>query len=185
MAYKERQERSDGQLLRAVEDGDSRAFELLYRRYEPWLVARLTYRCPDAGIVDDVVQETFLALWRGSARYREQEGADAAGWLWRIASRRLVDLQRGHGARQRLLQVLGRFRHQAHPSAEDEALLGLPHGELAQAMRKLPVELRAVLQATVVEGLTTAEAAEALRIPPGTVKTRAMRARRRLRKELA
>ncbi|MGC9541757.1 RNA polymerase sigma factor [Streptomyces sp. UG1] len=181
----ERQGRSDGELLRAVEDGDSRAFELLYRRHEPWLVARLQYRCPDAALVDDVVQETFLAVWRGSARYREHEGTDACGWLWRIASRRLIDAQRGHGARARLVQALSRFRHQEHPSAEDEALHGLPHGELAEAMGKLPADLRAVLQAIVVEGLSTAEAAKALRIPPGTVKTRAMRARRQLRRELA
>lgn len=185
MAYVEGQQPSDGELLRAVEDGDSRAFELLYRRYEPWLVARLQYRCPDPGVVDDVVQETFLAVWRGTARYREEQGADAAGWLWRIGSRRLVDIQRGHGARQRLTRALGRFRHQEQPSAEDEVLHGIPHGELAHALEKLPAELKAVLQATVVDGLTTAEAAKVLRIPAGTVKTRAMRARQRLRKELA
>lgn len=181
----EQQDRDDARLLGAVEDGDSRAFELLYRRFEPWLVTRLRYRCPDPGLVDDVVQETFLAVWRGSARFREGEGADVAGWLWRVASRKLIDAQRGHGARQRLLQALGRFRHQEHPSAEEEALHHLPHGELADALGRLPAELRAVLQATVVDGLSTAEAAEALRIPQGTVKTRAMRARRRLWKELA
>lgn len=52
--------RSDGELLRAVAaDADRRAFEELYRRYAPWLRARLRGRCADLGIVDDVVQETF------------------------------------------------------------------------------------------------------------------------------
>ncbi|MGW2930005.1 RNA polymerase sigma factor, partial [Streptomyces fungicidicus] len=85
--------RSDGELLRAVAaDQDRRAFEELYRRYAPWLTARMRGRCADPGLVDDVVQETFLAVWRGTARYRpDAVGADAAGWLWRIASRRLVD----------------------------------------------------------------------------------------------
>ncbi|MEV0371128.1 RNA polymerase sigma factor [Streptomyces sp. NPDC050636] len=175
---------SDAELLCAAAEGDSRAFELFYRRYEPWLVTRLRYRCSDAALVDDVVQETFLAIWRGTARYSEQPGADAAGWLWRIGTRRLTDAQRGHGTRQRLLQALGRFRTTHQPSAEDEVLEGLPHSDLAQALARLPAELSAVLQATVVDGLTTAEAAAVLRIPAGTVKTRAMRARRRLRKEL-
>lgn len=68
--------RSDGELLRAVTaDGDRRAFEELYRRYAPWLTARMRTRCADAALVDDVVQETFLAVWRGTARWRE----DAAG----------------------------------------------------------------------------------------------------------
>ncbi|GAA2260531.1 MULTISPECIES: RNA polymerase sigma factor [Streptomyces] len=176
--------RSDGELLRAVAaDGDRRAFEELYRRYAPWLTARMRGRCADAGIVDDVVQETFLAVWRGSARYRED--GDAAGWLWRIASRRLVDALRGAGARGRLRQTLARLRHRDEASAEDRVLAGVEHGDLAGALVRLSPELRAVLQATVVDGLTTREAAVLLGIPPGTVKTRAMRARRQLREALA
>jgi RNA polymerase sigma-70 factor (ECF subfamily) len=50
---------------------------------------------------------------------------------------------------------------------------------------RLSPELRAVLQATVIDGLTTREAAVLLGIPPGTVKTRALRARKQLREELA
>ena len=73
-----RETRSDGELLRAIAaDTDRRAFEELYRRYAPWLTARLRGRCADAGVVDDVVQETFLAIWHGTASYREE--GDAAG----------------------------------------------------------------------------------------------------------
>ncbi|MFF8587191.1 RNA polymerase sigma factor [Streptomyces althioticus] len=179
--------RSDGELLRAVTaDGDRRAFEELYRRYAPWLTARMRTRCADAALVDDVVQETFLAVWRGTARWREDAaGSDAAGWLWRIASRRLVDALRGAGARGRLRQALARLRHRDEASAEERVLAGVEHGDLAGALVRLSPELRAVLQATVVDGLTTREAAVLLGIPPGTVKTRAMRARRQLREALA
>ncbi|WP_226487288.1 MULTISPECIES: RNA polymerase sigma factor [Streptomyces] len=176
--------RSDGELLRAVAgDGDRRAFEELYRRYAPWLTARMHSRCADPGVVDDVVQETFLAVWRGSARYRHD--GDVAGWLWRIGSRRLVDVLRGDGARGRLRQALARLRHRDEVSAEERVLAGVEHGDLAGALVRLSPELRAVLQATVVDGLTTREAAVLLGIPPGTVKTRAMRARRQLREALA
>ncbi|MFG2793864.1 RNA polymerase sigma factor [Streptomyces sp. NPDC048419] len=176
--------RSDGELLRAVAaDGDRRAFEELYRRYAPWLTARLRGRCADAGVVDDVVQETFLAIWRGKARYREE--GDAAGWLWRIGSRRLIDALRGDGARGRLRQALARLRHRDEASAEERVLAGVEHGDLAGALVRLSPELRAVLQATVIDGLTTGEAAVLLGIPPGTVKTRAMRARKQLREALA
>ncbi|MEU4652352.1 RNA polymerase sigma factor [Streptomyces sp. NPDC023723] len=176
--------RSDGELLRAVAgEGDRRAFEELYRRYAPWLTARLRGRCADPGVVDDVVQETFLAVWRGSARYRAD--GDVAGWLWRIGSRRLIDVLRGDGARGRLRQALGRLRHREEVSAEERVLAGVEHGDLAGALVRLSPELRAVLQATVVDGLTTREAAVLLGIPPGTVKTRAMRARKQLREALA
>ncbi|MEV8596597.1 RNA polymerase sigma factor [Streptomyces sp. NPDC052013] len=181
--------RSDGELLRAIAaDRDRRAFEELYRRYAPWLTARMRSRCADAAIVDDVVQDTFLAVWRGTARYRpEAAGAsgDAAGWLWRIASRRLIDALRGAGARGRLRQTLARLRHRDEASAEERVLAGVEHGDLAGALVRLSPELRAVLQATVIDGLTTREAAVLLGIPPGTVKTRAMRARRQLREALA
>ncbi|MFF3330191.1 RNA polymerase sigma factor [Streptomyces sp. NPDC002888] len=176
--------RSDGELLRSIAaDGDRHAFEELYRRYAPWLTARMRSRCSDAGVVDDVVQETFLAVWRGTARYREE--GDVAGWLWRIGSRRLIDALRGDGARGRLRQALARLRHRDEASAEERVLAGVEHGDLAGALIRLSPELRAVLQATVIDGLTTREAAVLLGIPPGTVKTRAQRARKQLREALA
>lgn len=180
-------ERGDVELLRAIADGDRPSFEVLYRRYGPWLTARLRTRCADPSLVDDVVQETFLAIWRGSARFREQEapGGDAAGWLWRIGSRRLIDALRGHGARQRVTAALGRLRPHDELSAEDAVLLRIEHGDIAGPLRRLSPELRAVLQATVLDGLSTRDAAVLLGIPAGTVKTRAMRARRQLRQELA
>ncbi|MEN3308362.1 MAG: hypothetical protein V7603_4564 [Micromonosporaceae bacterium] len=176
---------SDAELLAAAASGDRAGFEALYRRYAPWLATRLRYRCPDAALVDDVVQETFLAVWRGSARYREQPHGDVAGWLWRIGFRRLVDAMRGQGARDRLLRLLTRRRWRDESSAEEELLLRVEHGDLAGALARLSPELRAVLQATVLDGLSTREAAALLGVPVGTVKTRAMRARRRLREELA
>jgi RNA polymerase sigma-70 factor (ECF subfamily) len=69
-------------------------------------------------------------------------------------------------------------------SAEDEVLLGVEFGDLAGALSRLSPELRAVVQATVLDGLTTREAARLLDIPAGTVKTRMMRARAQLREEL-
>lgn len=71
------------------------------------------------------------------------------------------------------------------PSAEEVVLDGVAHGDLGAAIGRLPTELREVLAVTVLEGLTTREASAVLQIPEGTVKTRASRARRRLREELA
>ena len=70
-------------------------------------------------------------------------------------------------------------------SAEDEVLAGINHGDLSGALGRLSPELVAVVEATVLDGLTTREAARLLKIPAGTVKTRARRARARLRQELA
>ena len=70
-------------------------------------------------------------------------------------------------------------------SAEDRVLVGVEYGDLGGALQRLSPELRAVVEATVLDGLTTKEAGQLLGIPAGTVKTRMMRARAQLRGELA
>jgi RNA polymerase sigma factor (sigma-70 family) len=69
-------------------------------------------------------------------------------------------------------------------SAEDELLVAVEHGPVGDALRTLSPELRQVLQATVIDGLSTREAAQLLGIPQGTVKSRARIAKSRLRAQL-
>jgi RNA polymerase sigma-70 factor (ECF subfamily) len=153
--------RADGDdtLITAVANGDREALAELYRRHAPWLLLRLSRRCADPGTVEEVVQDTFVAVWRGAKRFRGT-GEGPAPFPWARADDTMV-------------------------SAEDEVLVGVEHGDLGAAVGRLSPELRAVIQATVLDGLTTKEAATLLGIPQGTVKTRAARARRELREALA
>ena len=170
---------SDAELLTAVAAGDRRALAVLYERHAPWLTVRLSRRCGDAGMVDEVLQDTFLAVWKGAGRFAGQ--GEVGAWVWGIAIRRLVD----HLRKRRPVPV-ARFGSSSRDaaSAEDELLLAVEHGDVGGALRRLSPELRAVVQATVLDGLTTREAARLLDIPPGTVKTRMMRARAQLREAL-
>lgn len=174
--------RTDGQLLAAVADGSAAALEVLYRRHASWLVVRLGRRCADPTVVDEVLQDTFVSVWKGAGHYAGQ--GDVAAWVWAIAIRRLVDAFR---RRPPVAYHLDEFTPELNTleSAEDRVLLGIEHGDLAGALERLSPELRTVVQATVLDGLTTREAARLLGLPAGTVKTRMMRARRALRKELA
>ena len=172
----------DGELLAAVAAGDRRALEQLYRRHAPWLTARLQRRCSDAGVVDEVLQDTFVAVWRGAGRFDGR--GEVGAWLWGIAVRRLVDaVRRSPRPTADLLSVPETVDVTA--SAEEQVLLGLEHGELGPALDRMSPELRAVVRATVLDGLTTREAGKLLGIPSGTVKTRMMRARAQLREALA
>jgi RNA polymerase sigma-70 factor (ECF subfamily) len=74
---------------------------------------------------------------------------------------------------------------QTAPAAEDVALFGQVSGELEQALLTLPAELRQVLKAMVLDGLTARETSLLLGVAEGTVKTRARRARAALREALA
>jgi RNA polymerase sigma-70 factor (ECF subfamily) len=172
---------SDEELLPGVRRGDRAALGALYDRHAPWLTLRLARRCADAGIVDEVVQDTFLAVWRGAGRFAGE--GEVAGWVWGIGVRRLIDHLRKR--RPAPIQSIPASAAGESASAEEELLLAVEHGDLGAALTKLSPELRAVVQATVLDGLTTREAARLLDIPAGTVKTRMMRARAQLREALA
>lgn len=166
----------DHALLAAVADDDVGALRMLHERHAPWLRARLSRRCSDPEIVDQAVSDTFVAAWKGARRFRGE--GDVGAWLWGIAVRRLIDLLR---RQPRTAWFAGR----REPSAEDEALLGVEHGDVGTALGQLSPELLAVVQATVLDGLTMREAGRLLGLPTGTVKTRLRRAKLILREELS
>jgi RNA polymerase sigma-70 factor, ECF subfamily len=178
-----RDERTDAELLAAVRDRDRRALNELYCRHESWLTLRLAYRCSDRGIVEEAVQDTFVKVWNLAGRY--DASGEVAAWIWGIGIRTLLHRMR---PRKSLLDRLASVRP-THASidltsAEDQVLLSVQHGDVGQALGSLSPELRSVVQATVLDGLTCEEAARMLDIPTGTVKTRMMRAKRELREAL-
>ena len=176
------EQREDAALLRAVARGDEAALAVLYDRHAGWLTVRLSRRCGSPDIVDHAVQDTFLALWRQAGSYRDR--GDVAAFIWGIGIRRLIDaIRREHGARPR--PAWREAEPEAVISAEEQVLLGIEHGRLGQALAGLTPELRGALEATVLDGLTCAEAAELLGVAEGTVKSRCYRARQALRAALA
>jgi len=173
--------RTDAELMAAVADGDRGALRELHELHAPWLIARLRRRCADPDVVAEAVQDTFVAVWR-SARRWDGRGEPAA-WMWGIAIRRLIGTLRTRG---RWLPVAdARDPGTVTVAAEDQVLVGVEHGDLAGALARLSPELRAAIQATVLDGLTMREAARLLGVPTGTVKTRVMRAKQQLRGALA
>lgn len=102
--------------------------------------------------------------------------------MWGIGIRRLIDRMRRTG-RHRTVGFTAE-PSEVVVSAEDQVLVGVEYGDLAAALDGLSPELRAVVQATVLDGLTTREAGRLLGIPAGTVKTRMMRAKPLLREAL-
>lgn len=175
--------RDDDQLLALVARGDAVALAEFYDRHAGWLLLRLSRRCGDAGLVEEIVQDTFMSVWRSARSYRPaDDGAGAGGWLWTVASRRLVD---GLRRADRTAEPSDAAPSGVADGPEQVLLTDLSHGDLGGALDRLSPDLRRVLQATVVDGFTTREAAVILGIPEGTVKTRAARARRQLRAGLA
>jgi RNA polymerase sigma-70 factor (ECF subfamily) len=171
--------RTDAELVAAVGDRDRGALHELFVRHEPWLALRLARRCADQSLVDTAIQDTFLAVWRKPTGWRGD--GEVAAWLWGIAVRSLLHELR---PRANVVDRLRRLRAPAIASAEEEVLARVEHSDVGLAFSRLSPDLQAVVQATVLDGLTTREAAALLGIPSGTVKSRMSRARTELREAL-
>jgi RNA polymerase sigma factor (sigma-70 family) len=174
---------TDAALVAAVADGDMSALRELYERHGGWLHARLLRRCNDPDVVVEVVQDTFVTLWKDARRFRHE--GEVGAWLWGIAFRRMVSRLRTRRDMVLLPEwEVSPLRQQVLPSAEDEVLLGVEFGDLAAALRRLSPEFRSVVQAVVLDGLTTKEAGRLLGVRQNTVKTRLHRAKAQLRAAL-
>lgn len=171
----------DDGLIALTAAGDDSALRALFSRHAPWLATRLRAVLPAAD-VEDVLQETFIAVWRGAAGY-QPDGA-AGGWLWGIARRQAALLLRRRGPGAAILPGDVASEQQ---DARDPAEAVLARVDLARAVAALGPAggaEREVWRLLYVEDRPVAEVAELTGVPPGTVKSRASRARRRLRAAL-
>ena len=172
----------DSALLAQVASGDEAALRELYERHAPWLLLRLRRRTADADLATEAVHDCFVAVWRSARSFRGD--GDVGAWLWGIAIRQLISRLRRRGAPTPVgAEVISALSPTVR-SAEDQLLVAVEHGSVGDALRTLSPELRQALQVTVIDGLSTREAARLLGIPQGTVKSRVRLAKGQLRRQL-
>jgi RNA polymerase sigma-70 factor, ECF subfamily len=168
----------DDELIASLAGGDDMALRQLFDRHAPWLAARLRKALPPDD-VEDVLQETFLAVWKNAGTY--QPRGTPAAWLWVIARNQAALLLRKRGpATQALLDEVGPVSDPAEAAATRTAL------DVAAAAALGPPGCpdREVWRLMYEEDRPVAEVAELMGVPEGTVKSRAHRARRLLRAAL-
>jgi RNA polymerase sigma-70 factor, ECF subfamily len=173
---------TDAELIGLVAHGEEPALRELFDRHSAWLLLRLRRRTADIDLATEAVHDTFLAVWRSAGSYRGD--GDLGAWLWGIAIRQLITRLRKRAAPTPLSSQVVSALSPTVRSAEDELLVAVEHGSVGEALRSLSPELRQVLQATVIDGLSTREAADLLGLPQGTVKSRLRAAKSRLRSQL-
>ena len=163
----------DDELIAALAAGDDTALRVLFFRHAPWLAARLraVLRPPD---VEDVLQETFLAVWQHARGYRPQGTPQA--WIWVIARNQAALLLRRRGPVTTPLDEAS-----CACAGLDPAETALVRADIAAALDGPEGD---VLRLMYVEDRSVAEVAVLLGVPAGTVKSRAHRARRILRATL-
>jgi RNA polymerase sigma-70 factor (ECF subfamily) len=166
---------TDGELIARVGDGDSGAFELLYRRYSRPVFALALRRLGDRGRAEDAVQETFASIWRSAASYRRERGPGAP-WLYAVARNAIVDRRRSLGAPP--AEAVEEASSEARPDERAEA--SWTAWRVHRALAELPEHERELIELAYWGELSQSEIADFLNIPLGTVKTRTRSALSRL-----
>jgi RNA polymerase sigma-70 factor (ECF subfamily) len=166
----------DEYLLVSARAGDRAAFDRLARRWQAKLLAHAWRLLGDAEGARDAVQEGWIEIVRGLPGLRDERAFPA--WAFRIVSRRCA---KAIDAAVRRRQVAAAVAIEAEAPIDEAAS---DHDRLRAAIRALPEGQRAAIALFHFEDMSVAEVAVALDVPVGTVKTRLMHARQKLRAAL-
>jgi RNA polymerase sigma-70 factor (ECF subfamily) len=160
-------------LIQQVAHGEAAALQTLYTLYRPRLFRYfgLHFR-DDLDAVDDLLQETFLAIWRAAASFRGQ--AQVSTWIFQIAHNQLAHaLHKRHG-RTTWLSDLEEHTLPVGATLEESVMAQLT---VTDALERLSPKQREMLSLLYHHGFSIEETAQILEIPVGTVKSRLHSAR--------
>lgn len=178
-------------LIARASRGDLEAFNCLVRRYQDKIYNLAVRILGDEDIADDVTQTTFLAAYQNLAGFRN---GSFQSWLYRIATNACYDQfrqQKRHPVASIQDQELGEEKFL--PLIDYSSHSMMPEKELERhemekvvehALNQLKIDLRNVVVLVDMQEVDYQEAAQILRIPIGTVKSRLSRGRQRLRQLL-
>ncbi|MCD2184698.1 RNA polymerase sigma factor [Rhizobium sp. GN54] len=165
-------------MLIAIARGDMASFECLHQRYFPKLMHFAKRITGSSEAAEEVAGDTLMVVWKTADRFEGR--SKPSSWIFGIAYRLSL--------KQR--QSIGRHRGDVLLDEEliddaDTAATIMRQRDISGALQRLTPELRAVVELTYYNGYLYTEIAEILGCPVGTVKTRMMTARRRLREMLS
>ena len=175
---------NDVELLKAIAARDETALAQLYDRYDRILFGLLMRILNNREEAEDVLQETFLQVWRKAADFDESRGRPFT-WLVTLARSRGIDRLRTLASRERVAEAGAREVSEEISDAATDALKSEQRGLVSDALAKLPDEQKRPIMLAYFDGLTQSEIAARLGAPLGTVKTRMRTGMIRLRELLA
>jgi RNA polymerase sigma-70 factor (ECF subfamily) len=175
----------DRALLRSVAARDKDALHQLYARHSAMLFALALKVLSDRTEAEDVLQETFVQIWKTAGSFDEGRGKPM-GWFIVLTRSRAIDRLRSRRTRARFAESVAKDGSPAAPAATPagEALASEAQRAVRGALNALPTEQRVPIEMAYFGGLTQFEIAQQLSQPLGTVKTRMRTGMIRLREQL-
>lgn len=174
---------NDQQLVKRVQQGDKRAFDLLVLKYQHKIISVVHRYVRDSADVHDVVQEAFIKAYRALENFR----GDSAfyTWMYRIAINTAKNHLISRGRRPPATDVdiedaeyfAGNDNLQDFNTPESILFCDQLQAAVENAISQLPEDLRTAVTLREMEGLSYEEIAEIMKCPVGTVRSRIFRAR--------
>jgi RNA polymerase sigma-70 factor, ECF subfamily len=175
---------TDEEVVQRIRDGDSAVFELLMRRHNQRLFRLARSIIRDDTEAEDIVQETYLRAYTNLHRFEGR--SSVATWLSRIAFHE--SLSRLRRRRQAKVATSARIDAMQASQGGEASIDSIAQTELrmslAAALDSLPASFRAIVMLRLVEGLSTQETADSLRLTPTNVRVGLFRARRQLQETI-
>ncbi len=176
---------SDQELLVRAGSGDEEAFASLYDRLA-WPAYSLAYYIlRDPQWAEDVVQESFVNMWRVAASYDTQRGTVKTWALATVRNRSIDHLRRQSSRPVASVQLEAETVATAPESVWDEVARSLEAETVHRALKTLPEEQQRVIEMAYFSGLSQQEIANDAGLPLGTVKSRMRLGLMKLRESLA
>jgi RNA polymerase sigma factor (sigma-70 family) len=172
---------SDEALVALAARSEQSALAELYDRYGRPAYGLAVRVLRDDALAEDAVQDAFLALWRGAARFVPERGK-ASTWIFTLVHRRAVDLVRREERRR--ADTIEQAPEHGGGSVEEDALLRFQRERVQDALKQLPDQQREAIELAYYGGFTQSELAERLGQPLGTIKSRMFMGLARLRELL-
>jgi RNA polymerase sigma-70 factor (ECF subfamily) len=172
----------DRDLLARTGAGDRQALTELYMRYRGAVFAYLLRLTPDQHLAEDLLQETFVAVWKSAASFAGRSAVKT--WLIGVAHRQAHNVLRRRSESLADEAELAQLAA-ADPEPENAALAKATREELQAAIARLSLAHRETLALAFGQEMPAAEIAEALGVPIGTVRSRLRDAKRLLRAALS
>jgi len=181
-------EMTDEQLIKAFQNGEMKAYRLLVGRYKDPLMNYIFNFVNDVQVSEDILQETFLRLYKNKHYYKEV--AKFSTWIYTIAGN-LARTELRKKKRHRLFSIHNYMNEDKDFEIVDDGLnpeqqtsSDMIQAEVKDAIQKLPDSFKEAVLLRDVQGLDYEEISEILKTPLGTVKSRINRGRARLAKML-
>ena len=179
-----RTDEPDAVLMAAFAAHDERAAAVLYDRFASRIYGLGIVMLGNDQQAQDLVQDTFVKVWRSSTRFDPSRGK-LETWVLLVGRSLAIDSLRRRVLEQRSLRALGEpVEADPAPGPDDRAVLGDLTDRARRAMARLSPEQRAAVELAYFGGRTSAEVAALEGVPQGTVKTRIRAALMPLREDM-